>query len=523
MAVLLIFALGGCAQKEKGVDPSKIDAKLVEELSKKWKIGDDIRFDWYIGLSWWQYNKKWTEYPVLNEITQITGVTPTAIIPTGEGTEKLNLMMSTNSLPDLITISPDDSSIIDKLITQDYVYSYDELIEKFAPEFKDEIDPAVWDTSSYDDGKLYSLPCFFSKDKEKVGAQTFNVRQDIYEELGSPDMSTVDGFIGALKAFKEKYPTIEGKASIPLTIGTGFYRFMLEESFGIQTYYTDGSGNVKIRFKNPKYPEFAKFMNRLYNEKLLDPETFIKMEGGLNEDLAAGRVFCYPSTYWGLDAANATLNKNKPGSGFIAIEPLKNAENVSFPGTNSRGWMTTFISKKAKNPEAIIKFIRFMWSKEGNLLTNYGHEGKEYTIEGDTIVRSPDVVKQMANDPDGFASDTGIFTFRLFQFPYYNDAPSNDPTVKSNDEIAQKYGRDNTVFSYKMAPDAATREGMMASKVWAVYEREWPKMVMAKNETEAIAKLNEMLAAMETQGLSQVEKYWTDRYNQNVEKFGPMN
>ncbi|XID93044.1 hypothetical protein ACF3MZ_00445 [Paenibacillaceae bacterium WGS1546] len=67
-------------------------------------------------------------------------------IPTGDGTEKVNLMIATNALPDLVTMDQNDPSV-QKLISQGLVYSYDELIEQYAPELKNEIPTDVWNYS----------------------------------------------------------------------------------------------------------------------------------------------------------------------------------------------------------------------------------------------------------------------------------------------------------------------------------------------------------------------------------------
>ncbi|MFD1907495.1 hypothetical protein ACFSQ7_31415 [Paenibacillus rhizoplanae] len=38
--------------------------------------------------------------------------------------------------------------------------------------------------------------------------QTFLVRKDLYEEMGEPDLSTPEGFLGALQLLKDKYPRV---------------------------------------------------------------------------------------------------------------------------------------------------------------------------------------------------------------------------------------------------------------------------------------------------------------------------
>ncbi|MFD2877347.1 hypothetical protein ACFTAO_17130 [Paenibacillus rhizoplanae] len=45
--------------------------------------------------------------------------------------------------------------------------------------------------------------------------QTFLVRKDLYEEMGEPDLSTPEGFLGALQLLKDKYPEYKGQPISP--------------------------------------------------------------------------------------------------------------------------------------------------------------------------------------------------------------------------------------------------------------------------------------------------------------------
>lgn len=521
-AVSCLALFGACDQP---VDLNSDLSDYVLEQREKWYIGDNKSLSWYIGLNWWSYNKAWTDYPVLKEVSQITGVIPkTTIAPDSDG-QKLRLMMTTDRLPDLITVSPDDP-IVEELITGGYVYSYDELSAQYCPEFMDEIDPLLLSYSTYDSsnplyqqyvGKLYGLNCFFVPDASKLGAITFNVRGDIYEEIGSPDMSTPDGFRNALRTVKQRYPDM-----IPLTLGDSWYRFVMEESFGIHSHYVNEEGTLEMRLKDPAYRDFVVYMNGLYNEGLIDPETFTKQTAALEEDLAAGEIFCYPTTFWGLDTANAALNAQEPGSNFISVDPM-GAEGVEvrIQGQSRRGWLTTLISKRA-DPETAIKFARYMWSKDGNLLVCYGHEGEHYTIdeENKIIYRTPEVEKARKEDLTKFENETGIFTQRLFQYPYYSDAPSTDPARLQNEEVANKYCYDNTIYQYKMSPDANSAEGKISTRIWAKYDTAYPQMIIAKSSDEALRILDETIAEMEDMGLSMLEEYWTNQFMLNIEKFG---
>ena len=128
--------------------------------------------------------------------------------------------------------------------------------------FLDEI-PEVMKVQAKDrnDGKLYGLPGFFvTGEGSQNGTQSYNVRADIYEALGSPDMSTPDKFIEALKLFKEKYPTIDGKKTIPLDLNMQCWSlYIIERSFGIvNDNYVDENGNVKLKWRDPKYRDVVK-------------------------------------------------------------------------------------------------------------------------------------------------------------------------------------------------------------------------------------------------------------------------
>lgn len=534
-AGLLAFATAACNGGNNEASPSApasasssapaSPGSSVGESS--WKIGDNINLDWYLNFSWWNHNKKWNEYPVLKEISDTTGVTPVWSIPTGDGTEKVNLMIATNALPDLVTMDQNDPSV-QKLISQGLVYSYDELIEQYAPELKNEIPTDVWNFSRADDGKLYGLPSFFLPqwqfdEKYGVGANAYNVRKDIYEELGKPDMTTPDGLYNALKAFKEKYPTIGGKASIPMTLyENASYTFMIERSFGLESYYVNGD-QVMHSFKDPRYLDVVKYLNRLAREKLLDPEMYIKKVDQINEDLAAGRVFSAPHNNVNLvNSVNASLEQTKPGSGFIAVEPMKNQGEVKFPGYNRLGWTTTMVTKQAKDPAAAIKFIRYMWSKEGNLLANYGHEGadRDYTVTDGTLDQTPQVLERTAKDALKWQEETGIFVNTFFHYPYYRIAwPETTEDQKNNRIMADKYGFDNTIMTYKMSPDPTSAEGIINTQVSEIAKNEFSRVVLADSEEKAIANFNELVAKMDKAGLPKLEQYWTDRYKLNAEKF----
>ncbi|BBH25063.1 hypothetical protein Back11_64080 [Paenibacillus baekrokdamisoli] len=481
----------------------------LAEQKRKWNVGEPFTFDWYINLPNWKFKGKWTDYPILKDVTEITGALPSIQYPKGNVSDNMNLMIASGSLPDMITFQMNDPTV-DRLIRRGLLYSYDELIDKYAPEFRDEIPDDVYQFSKSEvDNKLYGLPSFFISQwrfdhKNEIGVLAYHVRKDIYEELGSPNMSTPEGFIAALRAFKQKYPTLEGKPSIPLAAGeNGWSLEMLEESFGIKPLFIDAVGNAHIKYKDPQFLSFIKFANQLYREGLLDPEYMLKQQPQFEEDLAT-KVFAVPLHYFGFGNANERLEARNPGAKFIAIEPLKAAPHVEFPSLNRLGWTFTAITKNAKDPEAMIKFARYMWNPEGNLLVNYGHERENYVIVDDTIERTI-----------GTESE-GIWTFRFF---YHEWIPLKEKIKDIRNPVVNTYAADWTAYYSKINPPVTSPEGVIQTQIMSIITSEYPKIIVAETESKALEMYQTMMDMMKEAGLEQLEQYYDARYKKNIEQF----
>ena len=499
-------------------------SEYVRSQREKWYIGQNKKLTWYIGINWWSYTNEWTSYPVLKEVSQITGVVPkTSIAQDGENTA-LKLRMANDRLPDLITIGVDDP-LLEELIEGGYVYSYNELINEYCGDYADWNTFISWCSEDYwnytawqssnakYDGKIYGLNSFYYPNVEDIGQFTFNVKEDVYKAIGSPDMTTEENFVAALRKVKQAYPDMH-----PLALPESWYYWIFEEAFGVLPFYVTNDG-VKMRIKNPEFEMAMLFLRRLYEEELLDPDVFTTQD--YTTDLAAGNIFCYPMTYWGLDEVNASLGKGKR---FISIEPLRGddiGDNVRFQGTSRRGWTTTLISKNCADPETAVKFAEYMFSRDGNMLVMYGHENEHYTItEKGEVQRTAEVVARRNENLTKFENETGIFTQRLFNYPYYHEAENQDEYTRTSAEIAGKYCYDGTVFTYKMTPSTTTRLGAISVQIWAKYNALFPQMVTASSDDAARTLLANTLQEMENLGLKQLEGYWTEQYNKNVQRFG---
>ncbi len=492
---------------------------------------DDGQLTWYCGVSAGGTDAMWDTATVLKKVVENTGVRPKIIIPTNGGSEKINLLTATNALPDLLTFDA-SSSDMDTLIQSNKVYPLDELIEKYAPDFKEQIPEVIWEqVKNRDDGKLYGLPSFFIDGTGSLsGTQGYNVRADIYEAIGSPDMTTPDGFVDALKKFKEQYPTIDGKESIPLDMNQQCWGlYILERSFGIvDNSYVDENGDVKVKWRNPKYRDLVKFMARLNREGLLDKNMYVKQSNQIDEDRALGVSFCVPASLDQLWNASAVMQRTNPNAYYKMVEPMRAVEDPVFqPVYPYSYWTITGISKDSKDPEKAVKFLQYLWSREGNFLMNYGIEGENYTLDADgDLEKTEYALEQEANNADKYMQETGIMSFRFLYYPGYfktkEGASTEDPKRQADREIACKYAKladvnlSRFIEPTKNDADILTIKENMDSVVNSTIY----KYTLEADEDKALAALDGMLQEFDRIGVGKLEEFRTQQYKKNVEMFG---
>jgi putative aldouronate transport system substrate-binding protein len=199
-AITAVAVLTGCAGTGAAGDQSA-DKNTSTPASGN-APEDTVTFDWYINYSW--FNTKWGDNAVSKAITEKTGVDINFVTPQGNEEEKLNSIIAAGTLPDLITLGWWEPQV-NEIIQGDMVYALNELADQYDPYFFEVADPQALSWYTQADGNVYGYPCSSVtpddvENNDNIGSnQTFLVRKDIYEAIGSPDMTTIEGFESAVK------------------------------------------------------------------------------------------------------------------------------------------------------------------------------------------------------------------------------------------------------------------------------------------------------------------------------------
>ena len=528
----IIFLLAGCKKTDNIAEDSKKKEESVQTGNEPgWKkdASDKVTLDWYINFSW--YTTTWGRNLVSKEITKETGVDINFIVPTGNETDKLNSMIASDTLPDLVTLGWWDMQA-QELPKKGLVYPLNELADKYDPYFYKVADGQVIEWYTNTDGNLYSYPSSSLSPKDyktykNIGSnENFLVRKDIYEAIGSPDMTTPEGFIAACKKAVAYCPKVGDKPLIPIGSDeftahgcTSFDQFLqdfLAVPFEVNGEYYD-------RFTDPEYIRWLKTFRELNEMGYIGDEIFIDKRMQLEEKMAEGRYFCLLYQGSDIQTPQKTLYRNDPDKIYIAVDGPKNSkgEDPVLPSTGLNGWTVTFISKNCKNPGRAIEFLSYLMSEHGQKMTYLGVEGVTYdVIQGRPIMR-PEVLTLLNTDRKKFdeiyGADNAYWMLQNNVMQFRWGSNEREPMAQLR-EWTYPYA------TYTGQYDITFKNGTDIANAYTQVENEWgkvlPKLILAPSEEEFDVVLKEFEKKRNVLGYEKILKEATKQMNQTKKKLG---
>ncbi|MGO4182106.1 ABC transporter substrate-binding protein [Paenibacillus sp. TAF43_2] len=469
---------------------------------------------------------------VAAEITKRTGITVEIQQPTGNPAEKLNLMLASDDLPDLIMFER-SSDLVNKYIESGAIIPLNDLIEKNGPDVA-KMYGDVLNKTRYKDGKNYYLSNWYGFENEPVFG--FNMRKDILKEL-APDKAeggvpfTETEFKQLLLDFKAKYPTMDGKETIALSMdGENFGGTLgtFKGMFGMLPFY-DENGELKFDVKDPQYRKMIMYMNDLYRTGLIDKEWAINKKQAWEQKLATGSVFASTGAYWDAGGANTILKKDRGEESQLfpykvvadGVDPAK----TTYGGRSSLGWDAITITKKNKNPERTMKFMNFLASEEGQYLLMWGIEGQHWDMKDGKHTPRPEVLQSFKDDWNAYTKESGIRKWTWFiKNGNGSDGTPYDLAGRFErgavDKMALKNLSDSvydSVLFDGLGPQGGTPEALNEQKVNDIVKQGLTKAIMAKSPEDANSIFDKMLSDMKAAGDAKVEAIYTTNYKNRVE------
>ena len=529
MCLLLFGSMLGCA----GTNENKVTEQTQSSETIGWKKyaaeQNPVTLNWYINYSW--FTMDWGKNMVSKQITKDTGVNINFVTPAGNQEETINALVASDSLPDIVTLGWWEPQIND-MIKNKMVYALNELADQYDPYFYEVTDPTVVNWYSDENGDIYGYPnsAYTPEAVEthsNIGSnQTFLVRKDIYEAIGSPDMTTQEGFEAAVKKAVEMFPEVDGKPLIP--IGShifeengcnSFDNFLM--NFLAVPYEKDGK--LYDRHTDPEYLSWLKFFRKLGEEGYLSSDIFVDQRTQMNEKVAEGRYFCMLYQRTDIADQESTLYEKNPDSIYIAVDGPKNSKGDDYvlPTNAINGWTLTLISKNCKHPDRAIAFLDYMMSEEGQKMISLGVEGEMYDwVDGKAVLKD-EVKKLLTTDrkkyDEVYGADDAYWMLQnnVMQLDWM---PEKQYPLNQMEEWTYPYTR--YLGEYEVTKQDDSEMSRINSRIDKLWGKTLPRLLLAKSDEEFDQLFETFVEERETLGYSQLVKEHQKTMEENKKRLG---
>jgi len=356
--------------------------------------------------------------------------------------EKRNLMLAAGDYPELFFASAFPKTDLVKYGQQGVFLPLNDYIDEYAPNFKKIMEeyPSVKQGVTMADGNIYGFPTIYDPKFESLRAGTPWINQDWLDKLNLKAPETTDELYKVLKAFKEEDPNGNGKADEQAWGGGyGILEFIgyLRGTYGLNK---QGSMNLNLDFKEgteefrfvpstDEYKELLTFLNKLYTEGLINKDVFTTEPQTFSAEASKGNY--------------GMLNEVDPKEllkldGYVGVPVLEGptGERAYNTVSNGLGNLGMFVlTDKAKNPEALVRWIDYLYGDEGTKMFFMGFEGVTYEEDKDGNFK---FLPEITDNPDGKNMDQAISEFLTWPGGYY-------PGIVKQKFFQGAEGKENTI------------------------------------------------------------------------------
>lgn len=493
-------------------------------------------------------NGNW-DNPVAKAITEATGVTLDVSYPVasqGDAKEDVALMIANDEYPDMIYAKGSATDLYQAGALIDMT----DLIEKYGPNIKKmygaELEKLKW---SQDDPGIYQLSYAGVNQKTLTTGGSCQIQWAALKENDYKYPKTLDEYEKMIKSYLAAHPkTEDGLDMIGITMSASDWHWMItlgnpagliaDASPDNGQWIIDDEYNVHYKHVTDEEKEYFKWLCRMYNEGILDPNFATQTDDDYIAKVASGRVVAITDAEWHYSQCEATLVADgKVDQTYVGLPVTLREDQVEkallYQGTTV-DWGIG-ITKSCEDPVRAIKFLDYLCSDEGQILYHWGIEGENYFLDDNgQPYRTDEEVAKAQSDPD-YAKNTGIDNYTGFPiygtgsysedgFPY---TPTTKESVIANYNTAEKEGCEAMGFEmltdmfaqpeeFDLLPYSALwayqQPQELAEKQTILDEIAWPGLVkcVTGTEDEFDGNWKSMVQELTDNGLADAEEAMTE-------------
>ena len=400
LSMLLTMILVGCSGDETTVDNGETTAPATDDPDSVSISGpgeypittDDVTLEVLMGGHANVEDFNTNEYSLWYE--EKTGVKVVyEELPVVDGNDRLNLILATGEYPDVISAALLTTSQIMSYGSQGIFVPMNDYVDRQGYEIKQVFaEPGmayVEDLMTFPDGNMYSLPdinqCYHCSMAMKLW-----IYQPWLDELGLDMPTTLNEYKDVLIAFRDNDPNGNGIADeIPLAgCATGGWFSQFPGFFMNSFIYNNNGKSITVNdgvldtsFDKPEWREGLTYLNDLYNEGLLSPESFTQ-DGDQYRSMGENPEI--PILGSGIGGHQGIMAQFYGESGrwldFVIVPPLESPDGKR-PTSYYDPYQASFnsiITEKCENPEIAFKWLDGHYEMEAMLRSIFGRPDQEW-------------------------------------------------------------------------------------------------------------------------------------------------
>lgn len=456
------------------------------------------------------------------EITRVTGVTLEITI--AQDMQHLSRLIAQNKLPDIVYTS----TMLERMNNPALCYSYDELLEKYDVAWSIPAELRANALTYSPDGRIYGLLNNYAsnEDWQHTAAvpmiSSLMIRQDILDAMGVEQIRTTDELKEVYLRVKAEYPHL-----VPLTFDKthrfNFFRCCF--GLGLLPFQEQEDGSWRYYAQDARYLEMLTWLNELYRAGCMIPDSFAATDGDASVLYKSDRSFSFSGCTQNTNLfLHSELIQIDEGYRSVELFPLDGA----CYDTQGLGWSASFITRNARDPQTCIELLRWMYSDEGQHLTEWGREGIDYTLDENGLpVFSADVMQSIASDSYNQTYNPWFYfgTSAIVEAEGRCALQGDKLSGAAYDEIRQRY---------RILPWVAAALAQMPEDYRLIYDRITAsisdyetKIILSADEAAFQRNVNEMLTYLEALNVERIEQHMSDsipeqyrQYQQRMKEMG---
>ena len=353
--------------------------------------------------------------------------------------------MAAGNLGDIVIFGSDGDQYM-QAVEAGFLFDWEEdnLVQDYGPDIYANMSEALDKNRRISGDMLYGFGYDVGQNKDDHGAFFYypELRWDLYEKIGKPEINTLEDFIPVLEQMVALEPTNEnGNKTYAASLfpdWDGDMVMMVKSTAALYGYDEFGFGLYDTKTQTYEdclkdggmYLRCLKFYNTLYQKGLFDPDSMTQNFNDMNEKYVNGAAM-FNVFSWMAQPFNSPEHK-EAGKVMMPIA-AKDQKNIAYGLNvfgNERVWT---IGANTNYPELCMTIINYFCTPEGVLTYFYGPKGLtwDYDANGDTYLTELGLTAQQTKDktPISYGSYNGMYKDGEFQFnntTWAQDAKNSD-------------------------------------------------------------------------------------------------